>query len=168
MPPRHWRNSISWLKKAISFGRNSKKLSKRFRRDLLSCSAEGYQRLRPCLRTVHRSGNRSRLHRRHARSLSRQSGTRSQGHPRRDDLHRAARPTHGRADLSAPPLGQRPRLREMFDPMPEVIATFEDGSKTLFKFYPDEISFRESEFVGLTEEEAHSLFQQKDTAYLRS
>ena len=63
----------------------------------------------------------------------------------------------------------RPMPLGMFDPMPEVIATFEDGSiKTLFAFYPDEVSFRESEFVGLTEEEAHSLFQKKDTAYLRS
>jgi hypothetical protein len=57
----------------------------------------------------------------------------------------------------------------MFDPLPEVIATFEDGSsKSLFTFYPDEISFQESEFVGLTEEEAHRLFQQKDTDHLCS
>ena len=57
----------------------------------------------------------------------------------------------------------------MFDPMPEVIATFEDGStKSLFSFYPDEVSFRASEFVGLTEEDAHSLYQRRDTAYLRS
>ena len=63
----------------------------------------------------------------------------------------------------------RPMPEGMFDTMPEVIATFEDGStKTLFSFYPDEVSFRACEFVGLTEEETHSLFQQKDTAYLRS
>ena len=63
----------------------------------------------------------------------------------------------------------RPMPHGMFDPMPEVIATFEDGTtKSLFSFYPDEVSFRASEFIGLTEEEAHSLFQQKDTAYLRS
>ena len=63
----------------------------------------------------------------------------------------------------------RPMPQGMFDPMPEVIATFEDGStKALFAFYPDEVSFRASEFVGLTEENAHSLFQQKDTSYLRS
>lgn len=56
-----------------------------------------------------------------------------------------------------------------FDPMPECIATFEDGStKTLFSFYPDEISFKESEFTGLTEEDAHTLFQRKDRSYLRS
>jgi len=63
----------------------------------------------------------------------------------------------------------RPMPEGMFDPMPEVVATFEDGTKkSLFSFYPDEVSFRESEFVGLTEEEAHSLFQQRDHAYLRS
>jgi hypothetical protein len=57
----------------------------------------------------------------------------------------------------------------MFDPMPEVIATFEDGStKTLFSFYPDEVFFYTSEFIGLTEQEARSLFHQKDTAYLSS
>jgi len=57
----------------------------------------------------------------------------------------------------------------MFDPMPEVIATFENGSsKSLFAFYPDELSFQESEFVGLTEEEAQGLRQQKDRNYLRS
>ncbi len=63
----------------------------------------------------------------------------------------------------------RPMPEGMFDPMPEIVATFEDGSrKTLFAFYPDEVSFRPSEFVGLTEQEAHTLYQQKDTAYLRS
>ncbi len=63
----------------------------------------------------------------------------------------------------------RPMPQGMFDAMPEVIGTFEDGStKPLFSFYPDEVSFRASEFVGLTEEEAHSLFQQRDTAYLRT
>ena len=63
----------------------------------------------------------------------------------------------------------RPMPLGMFDPMHEVVATFEDGSiRTLFSFYPDEISFMASEFAGLTEEEAHSLFQRKDTTYLRS
>lgn len=63
----------------------------------------------------------------------------------------------------------RPMPIGMFDPMPEVIATFEDGTtKTLFSFFPDEISFRESEFIGLTETEAHSLYQKKDTRYLCS
>jgi hypothetical protein len=63
----------------------------------------------------------------------------------------------------------RPMPLGMFDPMPEVIATFEDGStKTLFSFYPDEISFVTHEFIGLTEKEAYDLFQRKDRAYLRS
>ncbi len=63
----------------------------------------------------------------------------------------------------------RPMPLGMFDPMPEVVATFEDGStKTLFSFFPDEVTFLECEFTGLTEEEAHDLFQRKDTAYLRS
>ena len=63
----------------------------------------------------------------------------------------------------------RPMPIGMFDPMPQVIATFEDGTtKPLFSFFPDEISFRASEFIGLTEPEAHSLYQKKDTSYLRS
>ena len=63
----------------------------------------------------------------------------------------------------------RPMPEGMFDPMPEVVATFEDGStKSLFSFFPDEVSFQPSEFTGLTEAEAHTLFQRKDTTYLRS
>lgn len=63
----------------------------------------------------------------------------------------------------------RPMPLGMFDPMPEVIATFEDGSsKSLFSFYPDEISFRASEFIGLTEAEAKSLFHRKDVSFLKS
>jgi len=43
----------------------------------------------------------------------------------------------------------RPMPQGMFDPMPEVVATFEDGStKTLFSFYPDEIQFHATEFIG--------------------
>jgi hypothetical protein len=62
----------------------------------------------------------------------------------------------------------RPMPEGMFDPMPEVIATFEDGStKTLFSFYPDEVSFSTTEIVGRTEEEVHDLFQRKDRDYLR-
>ena len=63
----------------------------------------------------------------------------------------------------------RPMPQGMFDPMPEVVATFEDGStKTLFAFYPDEISFRASEFIGLTEQEAMALRHRKDVAFLQS
>ena len=63
----------------------------------------------------------------------------------------------------------RPMPEGMFDPMPQVIATFEDGStETLFSFYPDEISFRAEGCIGLTREEAHALRHGKDVAYLRS
>ena len=63
----------------------------------------------------------------------------------------------------------RPMPHGMFDPMPEVVATFEDGSsKSLFSFYPDEISFQASEFIGLTEPEAKSLFHRKDVSFLKS
>ena len=63
----------------------------------------------------------------------------------------------------------RPMPQGMSDPKPEVVATFEDGSsKTLFSFYPDELSFRASEFVGLTEEQALALRHRKDVAYLQS
>lgn len=54
------------------------------------------------------------------------------------------------------------------DEMPEVTATFEDGTtKALFRYYPDEIRFSPAEFVGLTEEEAHSLHGKKDREWLR-
>ena len=59
--------------------------------------------------------------------------------------------------------------KSMFDSMPTVTATFEDGStKVLFSYYPDEISFNTSEFTGLTEQEAHQLKTKKDVAYLQS
>ena len=63
-----------------------------------------------------------------------------------------------------------PYPKSMFDmKMPEVKATFSDGSeKVLFSFYPDELSFSEGEFIGLTEKEAHDLFRRKDIAYLGS
>ena len=63
----------------------------------------------------------------------------------------------------------RPMPHGMFDPMPEVVVTFENGStKTLFSFYPDEIYFLASEFIGLTEDEAKSIFHHKDISYLQS
>ena len=63
----------------------------------------------------------------------------------------------------------RPKPLGLFDPMPVVRATFDDGTrKDLFSFYPDEIIFDEGELVGLTEAAAHDLRQKKDIAYLRS
>ena len=63
----------------------------------------------------------------------------------------------------------RPMPEGMSDPMPMVIATFEDGSaRSLFSFYPDEISFQASEFIGLTEQEAMILRHRRDVVYLQS
>lgn len=59
--------------------------------------------------------------------------------------------------------------KSFFDPMPQVIVTFEDGTKkNLFEFYPNEISFSPNEFIGLTEKEAYTLRFNKDKAYLQS
>ena len=57
----------------------------------------------------------------------------------------------------------------MFD-VPKVYVTLEgsDEEKFLFDYYPDEISFTEDEFVGLTEEQARGLKFSKDVAYLKS
>jgi hypothetical protein len=50
-----------------------------------------------------------------------------------------------------------------------VMVQLEDGTlKDVFDYFWDEISFRAEEFVGLTEDEAHDLFHQRDVAYLRS
>jgi len=50
-----------------------------------------------------------------------------------------------------------------------VTATLDDGTEVvLFDYYPDEISFAASEFIGLTVAEARSLRHKKDVAYLRS
>jgi hypothetical protein len=63
----------------------------------------------------------------------------------------------------------RPMEEGMFDPMPEVKVQFNNGDeKTLFEFYPDEISFKESEFIGLTEESARRLKFEKDKRYIQS
>ena len=63
----------------------------------------------------------------------------------------------------------RPMEQGRFDPMPEVKVQFNNGTeKTLFEFYPDEISFKESEFIGLTEESARRLKFEKDKRYIQS
>lgn len=63
----------------------------------------------------------------------------------------------------------RPMPQGMFDTMPKVTARFSNGEeKTLFEFYPDEISFSETEFIGLTEESALRLRFEKDKIYLQS
>jgi hypothetical protein len=50
-----------------------------------------------------------------------------------------------------------------------VNATFEDGKTVyLFSYYIDELSFEDSEFIGLTQKEAMALRHKKDVAYLQS
>lgn len=62
-----------------------------------------------------------------------------------------------------------PMPKSLFDPMPQVYVTMDDGNEQfLFDYYPDEIRFRPEEFVGLTIEECHNLKYRKDLAYLRS
>ena len=63
----------------------------------------------------------------------------------------------------------RPLESGFFDPMPKVKVRFNNGDeKTLFDFYPDEISFEESEFIGLNEESARRLKFEKDKRYIQS
>ncbi len=61
-----------------------------------------------------------------------------------------------------------PYPKTLGDQMPAVEVTFEDGTvKKLFEFYPDEIAFRASEFLGLTEDEALRLRHERDVEYLQ-
>lgn len=63
----------------------------------------------------------------------------------------------------------RPMPEGMFDSMPEVHVTTEDNREHyLFQYYPDEISFTEKEFVGLTLIDAKGLKFKKDKEYLQS
>jgi hypothetical protein len=62
-----------------------------------------------------------------------------------------------------------PYPKSFFDPMPKVAVTYDDGKEEkLFSFYPDELSFSESEFIGLTRDQAFALRHKKDVNYLRS
>jgi hypothetical protein len=61
----------------------------------------------------------------------------------------------------------RPMPEGMFDPMPDVYLTLEDGTEVhAFQYYPDEISFNPEEFVGLTVDEARRRKFVKDAAFL--
>ena len=61
------------------------------------------------------------------------------------------------------------RPMSFFDPIQKIFVTFEgsDEEVYLFSYYPDEVSFTESELIGLTFDECHQLFGRKDRAYLR-
>jgi hypothetical protein len=59
--------------------------------------------------------------------------------------------------------------KELFDKMPQIYVTTEDGNEQiLFEFYPDEITFTEDEFIGLTIDEAKHLKFEKDKKYIQS
>ena len=63
----------------------------------------------------------------------------------------------------------RPMPEGMHDSMPKVKVRFNTGEeKILFEFYPDEISFTESEFIGLTEVSAKKLKFERDKEYIQS
>lgn len=62
-----------------------------------------------------------------------------------------------------------PMPKSLFEPLPAVVADLEDGTTVkLFDFYPDEISFTEREFIGLTVTEGRHLKFKKDKEYLQS
>jgi hypothetical protein len=62
-----------------------------------------------------------------------------------------------------------PQPKSFFDPMPKVWVTMEDNKEQfLFQYYPDEISFTPSEFIGLTLDECRHLKFVKDQKYLTS
>jgi hypothetical protein len=60
--------------------------------------------------------------------------------------------------------------KDIFDDMPKVIVTLEGETEEqeLFQYYPDEISFTSSEFIGLTISEAKHLKFNKDKNYLQN
>ncbi|TRZ50084.1 MAG: hypothetical protein D4S01_07435 [Dehalococcoidia bacterium] len=61
------------------------------------------------------------------------------------------------------------RGKDMFD-APEIFVKYagEQDFVSLFEYYPDEISFRESELIGLTAAEARTLKFERDKRYLQS
>ena len=54
--------------------------------------------------------------------------------------------------------------------IPQVFIILDDGTpeQFLFEYYPDEISFTENEFIGLTIDEAYHLKFIKDKQYFQS
>jgi hypothetical protein len=61
-----------------------------------------------------------------------------------------------------------PLPQRLGDPLPEVWVTCQDGTETkVFDYYPDEITFAEGDFVGLTVEECRLLKFGRDRAFLQ-
>lgn len=59
--------------------------------------------------------------------------------------------------------------KSFFDSMPKVYITLENEvEEFLYEYYPDEISFTASEFIGLTKDEAIHLKFVKDKRFLQS
>jgi hypothetical protein len=59
--------------------------------------------------------------------------------------------------------------KNLFDEMPKVFVLTEDNKdQFLFEYYPDEITFNENEFVGLTIDEAIHMKFCKDKLFLQS
>ena len=62
--------------------------------------------------------------------------------------------------------------KSIFDmTLPKVMVKFDDSPDQevkLFDYFPDEISFKAEEFIGLTKAEGHDLKFRKDKAYLQS
>jgi hypothetical protein len=57
--------------------------------------------------------------------------------------------------------------KNLFSPLPNVFVTLEDKTEILlFEYYPDEIEFRTSEFIGLKVSEALRLKTKKDKEFL--
>ena len=51
----------------------------------------------------------------------------------------------------------------------DVHVMYNDGSvEKIFDYYPDELTFTEREFIGLTKREAIALFRYRDMIYLRN
>ena len=50
-----------------------------------------------------------------------------------------------------------------------ISVVYDDGSEKdgIGSYYPDELSFSEEEFIGLTEDQANKLMYERDKAYLR-
>lgn len=53
-------------------------------------------------------------------------------------------------------------------PVDVVVTTTAGESVTLFRYYPDELSFTAADFIGRTVEEAKRLHHQRDLRWLRS
>jgi hypothetical protein len=58
----------------------------------------------------------------------------------------------------------------LFDPVPQIFVVLEgeEDEQYLFSFFPDEISFNESEILGKTIAECRTLYTEKDKKYLLS